>query len=155
MPDTSQTPGKSGFTWVVVADASRADFYKRQARRGQLEVVQRLAEPRARDREQDLVADAPGRAFDSGGQGRHAMEPDHTTKQHLREAFAQRIAAALEEGRVAGQYKQLVIVAAPAMLGDLRRRLSDTTSKLVAAEFDKDLAGHDPAEIAALIDVAE
>ena len=152
MSDTSQTLRKGGFTWVVVADACRADFYTRQTRRGQLEVVQSLAEPRARDKEQDLVADAPGRAFDSGGQGRHAMEPDHTAKQHLREAFAQRVAAALEDGRQAGHYKQLIIVAAPAMLGDLRPRLSDATSKLVTAEFSKDLAGHDPAEITALID---
>ena len=58
----------------------------------------------------------------------------------------------LEEGRQAGHYKQLIIVAAPAMLGDLRPRLSDATEKLVTAEFSKDLTGHDPADIIALID---
>ena len=53
--------------------------------------------------------------------------------------FAQQIAAALEEGRQAGHYTQLIIVAAPAMLGELRRQLSDPTGKLVVAEYSKDL----------------
>lgn len=152
MPETNQQAEQQGYTWVVVADASRADLYKRQTRRSPLELIESLAEPRARGKEQDFSADAPGRAFDSGGQGRHAMQGDHTTKQHLREVFAQQIAAELEAGRQAGHFKQLIIVAAPAMLGDLRQQLSAATTKLVAAEFSKDLAGEEPTAIAALID---
>jgi len=127
-------------------------LYKRQTRRSPLELIESLAEPRARGKEQEFSADAPGRAFDSGGQGRHAMEADHTTKQHLREVFAQQVAALLEAGRQAGCYQQLIIVAAPAMLGDLRQQLSAATTKLVAAEFSKDLTGQEPAAVAALID---
>ena len=152
MSDASQLKPRKGYTWVVVADAARADFYNRVTRRSPPELMGGFAEPRARGKEQDFAADAPGRSFDSSGRNRHAMEPDHTVKQHLRETFAQQIAAALEEGRQAGHYTQLIIVAAPAMLGELRHQLSDPTGKLVVAEYSKDLAGHDAAAVAALID---
>ena len=141
-----------GITWVVVADASRAEIYMRQKRHSPLEVVQNLAEPRARAKEQDLTADGPGRTFDSGGQGRHALEPGHGAKEHLQTTFAHRIAGLLESGRKAGRYKHLIIVAAPALLGELRATLGEATRTLVAAEYAKDLAGHSPATVAELID---
>ena len=142
----------SGVTWVVVASADRADFYLRQKRYSQLESVQRLEEPGARSKEQDLVSDMPGRAFDSGGQGRHAMESSHTGKEHLRESFVHRIAEALESARSAGRFQHLVIVAAPAVLGELRAQLSGATQKRVTVEIAKHMTGQEPAAVAALID---
>ena len=142
----------SGETWVLVADAARADIYKRHQRRSPLEVVQCLTNDQARAKEQDLVADEPGRAFDRAGQGRHAMEPDHTEKQHLRTVFAQRITHVLEAGRKADRFTHLVIVAPPTMLGELRSQLDASTSACVIAEFNKELVGHSPEAIVKLID---
>lgn len=142
----------SGVTWVVVASADRADIYSRQKRYSRLESVQRFDEPRARLKEQDLVSDTPGRAFDSGGQGRHAMEPDRSGKEHLREGFVNRIAETLESARGAERFQHLIIVASPAILGALRAQLSDTTRKRVQAEIDKHMTGREPSEITALID---
>ncbi len=142
----------SGATWVVVADSSQADIYSRARRRSPLELVQSLSEPAARAKEKDLLADAPGRSFDSGGQGRHAMEPDHTEKQNLRINFADRIADFLESGRQAGNFKQLILVAAPALLGELRTQLNDPTAKLIRVAVDKDMTDATPARIAELID---
>jgi protein required for attachment to host cells len=142
----------SGVFWVVVADASRAKIYSRQQRRGQMELVQSLAEPAARAKQGDFDADAPGRSFDSQGDGRHAMEPDHTAKEHLRETFAHEIAAVLESARNNHRIEQLVVVAAPAMLGALRTQFSDATRKLVVTEISKDVTNEEPAVIAALID---
>lgn len=148
--DTSEL--NSGVTWVVVASADRAEFYSRQKRYSQLEAVQHLEEPGARSKEQDLVSDTPGRAFDSGGQGRHSMEPNHTGKELLRESFAHRIAEVLESARSADRFQHLVIVAAPAVLGELRSQLSSATQKRVAVEIDKHMTGQEPAAVAALID---
>lgn len=142
----------AGVTWIVVASADRADIYSRQKRYSQLEPVQHLDEPRARLKEQDLVSDTRGRAFDSGGQGRHAMEPDTTGKDHLREGFVHRIAETLEDARGADRFAHLVIVAAPAVLGALRAQLSGTTQQRVVAEIDKNMTGRDPEAIAELID---
>lgn len=142
----------TGVTWVVVADASRAEIYSRQKRFSQLEPVQQLIEPEARSKEQELASGASGRAFDSRGEGRHAMEPHHTSKEHLRETFAHRIASVLESARAANRFQHLVIVAAPALLGELRAQLSSAMQKQVLAEFDKHMTEQEPASIAALID---
>ena len=142
----------TGVTWVVVADASRADIYSRQKRFSPLEPVQSLTEPEARSKERDLASDAPGRAFDIGGAGRHAMEPDHTGKEHLRESFVRRIADVLETGRNTDRFQKLVIVAAPAVLGELRAQLSSVVQRQVVAEFDKHMTDQDMADIVRLID---
>jgi len=142
----------TGVTWVVVADASRADIYSRQKRLSPLEPVQCLTEPEARSKERDLASDAPGRTFDSRGEGRHAMEPDHTGKEHLRESFVHRIVEVLESGRNADHFQKLVIVAAPAVLGELRAQLSSAAQKQVVAEFDKHMTDQDTADIVRLID---
>ena len=142
----------TGVTWVVVADASRADIYSRQKRFSPLELVQSLTEPEARSKERDLASDAPGRSFDIRGEGRHAMEPDHSGKDHLRESFVSRIADELESARNADRFQQLVIVAAPAVLGALRAQLSGAIQKHVVAEFNKHMTGQDASVIAGLID---
>ncbi len=147
---TSEISG--GQTWVLVADASRANIYSRHKRYSQLEAVQSLTEGQARAKEQDLVADEPGRTFDRAGQGRHAMEPTHTEKEHLRTRFVHRITDLLESARQSGQYKQLIIVAAPAMLGELRGQLDAATLACVVAEFNKEMTGQQPDVIAKLID---
>jgi protein required for attachment to host cells len=144
----------SGLTWIVVADASSAEIYSRQKRYSQLELVQCLAEPAARNKEGELSSDEPGRAYDSGGKGRHAMEPSHSGKQHLRETFAHRIAGEIESARNADDFQHLILVAAPATLGDLRAQLSKATQRLVQAEVDKHMTGQGPMAIATLIDNA-
>jgi protein required for attachment to host cells len=141
-----------GVTWVVVAAASRADIYSRQKRFSDLEIVQSLTEPDARAKESDLTSDAPGSTFDSGGQGRHSMEPKRTGKQHLRDTFARQVADAIESGHQGDRFRHLVLVAAPAMLGELRRHLSKTTLSQVVRTVDKNVTSETSAEIAALLD---
>jgi len=153
MPVTPNTKKLSGSTtWVVVADASRAEIFLRHKRHSPLEAVQCLTELEARAKEQDLVADEPGRTFDSVGKGRHAMEPDLTEKERLRRTFAQRISHALEAAHKADRFKHLIIVAAPAMLGELRAQMDKSTAKLIVAEFNKEMTGREPEVIAKLID---
>jgi protein required for attachment to host cells len=67
-------------------------------------------------------------------------------------AFAKRIAARLEEGRVSSQVDKLVLIAPPKFLGHLRSSLSTAAAGLVALTLDKELtqlpvdklAGHLP-----------
>ena len=151
MPTNADTLTR-GDTWVVVANASRADIYSRQKKHGPLEVVQCLTEDKARAKERDLVADEPGRSFDSVGQGQHTMEPQHTEKDRLLTGFARRIAHVLESARQAERFGRLVIVAAPAMLGELRHQLDDVTAQHVTAEFSKELTDRDPETLAKLLD---
>ena len=58
-----------------------------------------------------------------------------------------RIAGFLDDARKSDKFKQLIIVAAPSLLGNLRSGLNDQTRKLVSLELDKNLSQLTPVEI--------
>ncbi|GBD43918.1 hypothetical protein HRbin40_01401 [bacterium HR40] len=126
--------------WVVVADGARLRIFRPDAERRGLEVVHEELYAPARMKGSELLADRPGRTYDSThDKGRHAMEPDTDPKRVEKEKFAFRISELLEEGLNNGQYGELVLVAAPRMLGDLRTALSDRVRSCIVEEVDKDL----------------
>jgi len=137
-----------GVTWIVVADAAQAQIYSRETRKAPLELLHSFTEEKARATEHDLHADSPGRTFDSLGAGRHAKQPEHTARQNLRIAFARQIADFLEAGRTANRFEHLAIVAAPALLGELRAHLSQPALQLVIVEIPKHMTAETPAAIA-------
>ncbi len=80
------------------------------------------------------------------------MEPDHSEKANIRANFAKSIADELELSRQMHRFSHLILVAAPAMLGELRAQLSAETAKLVRDELDKDMTAETAARIAELLD---
>ncbi|MGE0081138.1 MAG: host attachment protein [Thiohalomonadaceae bacterium] len=136
-----------GKTWVVVADSSRARIFRAEGLDGRLVEVEVMAHPEGRLHEASLTTDLPGRAFDSHGQGRHAMEEETPPKRHEAIQFAKRIGGMLEGARNAGNYDALVIVAEPRFLGLLRDNLSRETNKLVELAIDKNLVRQAPEAI--------
>ena len=86
-----------------------------------------LVHPESRQHEQELTSDLPGRAFDSGGQGRHAMGTEISPKEQEAITFAKMVSDYLETARVQHSYEKLVLVAAPTFLGLLRKNLTDAT----------------------------
>jgi protein required for attachment to host cells len=134
-------------TWVLVADKTRARFFVAESPIGTIEEIETLAHPESRLHETDLTSDLPGRAFDSGGQGRHAMGSMVGPKQQEAHVFAKQIGDRLDAARAKGSFARLVIVAPPAFLGLIREHLNGQTSKLVTSEIAKNLARMPPAEI--------
>ena len=128
-------------TWIIVADASRARIFEKASSK-ELHERETLTHPESRMHEQDITSDLPGRAFDSSGEGRHAMGSKHEPKQHEKQEFAKQVADHLDKARTENRLANLVVIAAPGMLGLLRDALSAETSKLVSAEVDKDLTQH-------------
>ena len=126
-------------TWVVVAESSRAKIFSLEKIKGPMDEILSLDHPDSRAHEQELTSDLPGRAFDSGGQGRHALSTSVEPKQQETIAFAKQIADHLDTHRKAGDYDKLIIFAAPAFLGLLRERMNDPTNKLVVFESNKNL----------------
>jgi protein required for attachment to host cells len=138
-------------TWVIVADAARARFFQlgvdgNGART--LEEFDVMVSPRGRLHEGDLTADRPGRAFDSRGRGRHAMEPAHTAKEHEAQEFARELAAHVEDARIAGFVDKLVLIAPPRFLGQLRSSLCAQALELVVHSIDKELSTASCEEVA-------
>ncbi len=99
----------------------------------------------------DLADDAPGRRYDNGlGPMRSAMEPtDH--QQIAEDRFAGEAAAALDAMATATDTPQIIVVAPPRALAELRRQYSRSVSALLSDELDKTLTGHPVDAIADLL----
>ena len=124
---------------VLVADSARARFFTMKDGKSLLEVRDWINNT-ARLHEQQLVSDAPGKAHNSQGAGRHGLENRQNQKEHQMEMFARDIAEQLNQYRKTNQVQELAIIAAPAFLGILRSHLDHATKKLVAYELDKDIS---------------
>lgn len=125
-------------TWIMVADAARAQLFQSEGAREPIEPIECLENPNAHLRDQDLVSDKPGRSIESVGGSRHAEDRlDHHRADKA--AFARRIAEYVERGAADGKFDKLVLVAPPQMLGDLRSALGEQSQARVIHEIAKDL----------------
>lgn len=136
---------RSKTTWFLVADGARARIYTTEGRGIDLKPVfshDFAAPTRAPGRA--VNTDRPGRTFDSGGQGRHAMDPQTDWQTHEKRMFVKSLTAELEKGVESNAYDRLVLVASPEILGYLREDISKNAGRLVVAEINKDLTHLDP-----------
>lgn len=144
-------------TWILLADGTRARIAQNDGpQRG---VTWAFDDDITGDNlpNREMVSDRPGRTFDRGGQGRHAMEPRSDPHEQAKKSFARELAAFLERHAARGSYDRLIIAAPPKSLGDLRNVLPASVRKSVSAELHKDLvhvpikqlAGH----LASVLDV--
>jgi protein required for attachment to host cells len=138
---------KMAATWVVVADRSVARLLAAATPMGPLEEFEVIEHPEGRMRAQALTSDLPGRAFDSKGRGRHALESEVGPRKHEAIDFARRVAARLAAGRTAGEVERIILVAAPEFLGLLRDALGGEVRKLVVAEYAQNVVSESAADI--------
>jgi protein required for attachment to host cells len=133
-------------TWIVVADRSRARIFSVETPKGPLIELADLVHPEARAHERDLTSDRPGRSRDQ-----HVLSPPHSARDQQAQGFAREIADELEDGRHNARFEQLLVVAAPDILGMLRKTMSTSVAKTVTLEIDKNMTQHDPADIRKLL----
>jgi protein required for attachment to host cells len=69
---------------------------------------------------QAINSDRPGDAQESVGGGRHAIEPRTDAHRHAEAEFVRHVGDKLKHFAESGEYDELVVVAAPKALGDLR-----------------------------------
>jgi protein required for attachment to host cells len=136
--------------WVFVGDGQKALFLINEGD-GKFPNLRRLAVEEHEDppsREQG--SDAPGRAYSSVGRIRSAVE--ETDWHELeKERFAASIADRINKAAQLGAFSQIVIVAPPKILGELRREFTKETEAKIIAEVPKDLTHHTIAEIERLL----
>ncbi len=89
----------------------------------------------------EIGSDSPGRVHSSTGtQGSSYEETDW--HRQAEEQFARHGAELLEEAALAAPEAQIVVIAPPRTLGEVRKHYGRATQARLAAEIDKDLAGH-------------
>ena len=128
---------------IVVADSSRARVFTTDSPSSPLKEIETMAHPEGRMHEQDMVSDLPGKDFGQGdGAGGHAYQDETDPKQQEVIDFAKRTADYLDDARKANKLDQLLIVAAPAFLGELRKQMSEQANECVVFESAKNLTQH-------------
>ncbi len=125
--------------WIVVADASRARLFAREKKFSPLEEIESLVHPESRLRRQDLVTDRPGQVQESRTPGESSADEPTDPKDVEAQAFARELGRQLNEARRDGRFRQLVLLAEPHFLGQLRKRLDGATADVVAGHKAIDL----------------
>ncbi len=140
---------KASQIWVVVVDSVQARIFSADSPLGVLNEAANLVHGEGRLRRQDLVSDDGGRAYDSQGSGRHAMEPKTDARSQEQLNFALEINKFLQSQYQAGAFRRLFVAAPPVMMGLLRDRLARQLQTLMVGSVNKNLAHLSPADIRA------
>jgi len=132
---------------IVVADSSRARIFSMESLNKPLREIADFINPEGRAHERDLSSDQPGRSFDSQGAGRHAMETHVSIKKQEVINFSKRIAEYINQECAKGEFKKLILIAAPEFLGILRTDLSKNTRQHLVRQIVKNIVKQDEKSI--------
>ncbi|TQF84840.1 host attachment protein [Elioraea sp. Yellowstone] len=139
-------------TWFVIADAARAEALVKRKGVSGYETVRTWENPDVHAKAHELGEDKPGRAFDSLGPHRSAMEPRETPKEAAKKDFARELVAALEAAVTAGETQAIVLVAPPKLLGEMRALMPAGLAAAVREDHAKDYTQLPRAELFARLD---
>ncbi|WP_432285441.1 host attachment family protein [Aminobacter sp. BA135] len=136
--------------WVLVADGEKALFLKNRGdtKYPNLEVVREMEQDNPPTREQG--SDRPGRYSDGPSIHRSAVD-DTDWHRIAKERFADEIAARLYTFAHAGDFREIILVAPPLVLGELRKKLHKEVDERVAAEVAKTLTNHSVSDIETIL----
>ncbi|QKV17441.1 host attachment protein [Oricola thermophila] len=146
--------------WLVIADGEKALFLRNDGdeKFPNLTVFREIEHENPRTGEQGT--DKPGRLNDGGGAegsapagaNAHRSAVQETDWHKLeKERFAKELADILYKHAHKGSFSEIVLVAAPGVLGTLRKELHKEVADKVIGEVDKDLTGHPVHEIEKLV----
>ena len=123
-------------TYILIADGSRARLLSRTTEEPQILQLEDWDHEAGRLPEHLTQSDDLGSTV---GQGTHhsSMTASNDPKRHSQHVFAKKLAEFLKHD--CNLYDQLMVVAAPKFLGDLRKEFDGVVSRKVVAELGKDL----------------
>lgn len=137
-------------TWVLVADSEKALILENttDAQNPNLKVRRKDEQENPSDREQS--ANRPGRFNDGPSVHRSAVD-DTDWHQLAKERFASDLADRLYKMAHKGKFDRLVLVAAPEVLGELRKNLHKEVADCVVGEVAKNLTNHETSKIEEMV----
>jgi protein required for attachment to host cells len=122
----------------VIADGGRARFVA-QDDDGAFRTVLSFVAADMHKRSSDLGRDRPARVKESANTARHAVEPRRDLHEAAKEDFIALVAEEIAAEHGNGQFDQLVLVAPPKVLTELKHKLSKPLAALVVGDLQKDL----------------
>lgn len=131
--------------WILIADASRARVVEVVGSSGEPQTLANLVFRNDVKSLQDIMADRPGRSFDSAGKGRHAMVDSSDPVAEGERRFAEVVLTEIESHVGDDEFDRFLVVAPAKMLHHLRQAMPHTLADRLESEIDKDLT-HIPTE---------
>jgi len=127
--------------WILVADGGRAHVIAVNTNEGErhLETVhEMIADNRSSS---EIASDKPGRGFANpgGNQQRHAMPPSTEPHEHAQVEFVDDVISYLTNKRNDGKFDNLIVVAPPKIMGEIRQKMSKPVKQALDGEITKDL----------------
>ena len=132
--------------WVIVADGEKALFLenKGDGLHPHLTVIREMSEVNPPTREQG--SDRPGR-FNDGPSPHRSAVAETDWHRAAKTQFADEIAAKLYRAAHRGDFDEVVLIAPPLVLGEMRKKLHKEVSDKVVGEFARTLTNHTVDEI--------
>lgn len=134
---------------IMVVDGAKMSLFRNRGKdfAADLELVEHVEEHSASNAQ--LGTDKPGRSFSSTGKTRSAYE---TTDYHqvAEDDFAKGVIEKLN-GLAQQSNVDFIVVAAPRVLGVMRKHYSPDLRKRLIVEIDKDYTGRPVADVAELL----
>ncbi|MDN3987689.1 host attachment protein [Zwartia vadi] len=123
--------------WVVVADGGRANIYKNIGEIGEVKLALVRSTNHHNEHTHELGRDQPGRLSGNSGHAKSALESTNL-HQAAEDKFLKAVVEHLAQDVQSGQCKELVLIAPPHALGEIRKHLPASVSKIVVSEISKD-----------------
>lgn len=131
---------------VVVTDGRRMLFLRNEGDADYPDLRLETAREQDNPPAHEQGTDAPGRSFSSVGHGRSAYS-NADFHEIAEDRFAVETAELLKEKALAGTFREMILVAPPRVLGDLRPHLHREVVRRIIGELDRDLTGEPVWEI--------
>lgn len=136
---------------VIVADNTRARVFHSSSSQDPLKEKTVLVHPENRLHKKNLTSDRQGYSFSSHGHGRKVLSNHVDPKEYEIKQFAREINEYLINSEANNDFDQLIIIAAPKLLGVLKKQLNSSIKKLITHELNKNIAKLSATEIRAYL----
>ena len=131
---------------VLVGDGQKALFLRNRGDASRVHLVVEDIFERDNPPTREQGTDRPGRSVASVGTARSAME--EVDWHHLeKERFAEQVAEALYRYAHDNRFEELIVVAPPKVLGNLRKAFHAEVTERIVAEIPKEMTSHPIPEI--------
>ncbi len=125
-------------TWIVIADGARARILKRVGRGKPLALVEEMSSADSRRPTREQGTGKPGRGF-SPASGRHEFSDPVDWHEAAKAEFLKQLAGRVLEWSRQDAFDEIILVAPPKALGELRSQLGGRLGKRLKGELNKDL----------------
>ena len=123
---------------IAIADGEHARYVQPDANYV-LRTVSSVDSASAHLRSRDLGSDRPGRSFESGNPAHHAVGERHDLHRMAKDTFARLVAEQLNAASARDEFDELLLVAPPRALHELREALDPATKAKLVGTLERDL----------------